>query len=239
MEKFDERAAEYALYQRTKLLPDRRNGKILNFAEKLHLRQSYGSFVRTHASRNSKEILRSYDDEMLAEYERRAKFIPDHGNSILDIGCGLASIDYHIYNRMRGDGPMIYLLDRTSTEQQVWYRYEARGAFYNSLELAKTNLMLKGVPENRVICIDAPEDGHLNLDSGSLDFVISTISWGFHYPIALYLESVWRVMSAGGVLLVDVRKGTNGYETLKQKFGTAAEIVDEAEKHFVVRCVKL
>jgi hypothetical protein len=54
----------------------------------------------------------------------------------------------------------------------------------------------------------------------------------------VYLESVARIMSDGAVLLVDVRKGTDGQEQLLRQFPRSTDVVDEGEKHLVVRCVK-
>jgi hypothetical protein len=93
-------------------------------------------------------------------------------------------------------------------------------------------------PEDRVHCLEAPDDGNLDGVIRSVDLVISTISWGFHYPISLYVESVARIMSNGGVLLVDIRKGTDGLEELERQFPRLTEVVDEGEKHLVVKCVK-
>jgi SAM-dependent methyltransferase len=238
LDEFDERAAEYALFQRTDLLPRRRYGVAFRIADKLGLRQSWGSFVRSHAAGHATEILHDYGQEMRAQFDRRIAFIPRSARSVLDVGCGLAGIDVHIHEYLRSNDPNIYLLDRTHVEDRVWYSFEAKGAFYNSLELAKVNLIRNGVPEDRVHCIEAPDDGNLDGVIRSVDLVISTISWGFHYPISLYLGSVARIMSNGGVLLVDIRKGTDGLAELERQFPRLTEVVDEGEKHLVVKCVK-
>jgi hypothetical protein len=175
---------------------------------------------------------------MRAEFDRRIAFIPRSVRSVLDIGCGLAGIDLHLYEYLRANDPNFYLLDRNHVEDRVWYSFEANGAFYNSLELAKLNLVRNGVPEDRVHCVEAPDDGNLDGVIRSVDLVISTISWGFHYPISTYLESVTGIISDGGVLLVDIRKGTDGLEQLERRFPRLTEVVDEGEKHLVVKCVK-
>lgn len=238
LDEFDELAAEYALFQRTDLLPSRRSGLAFRVADKLHLRPSWDSFVRSHAEGHAAEVLHEYRQEMRAQFDRRVAFIPDHARSVLDVGCGLAGIDQFIYEHLRGNDPSFYLLDRTQVEQRVWYSFKAEGAFYNSLDLARANVIRNGVPENRVHCIEAPNDGNLDGFVRSVDLVISTISWGFHYPIRTYLESVSRIMSDGGVLLVDIRTGTDGLKELDRKFPRSTEVVGEGEKHLVVKCVK-
>lgn len=54
--------------------------------------------------------------------------------------------------------------------------------------------------------------------SAKFDLIISTISWGNHYPIQTYLKQVDRVLSKRGVLILDVRNGTGGIELLETKF---------------------
>lgn len=238
LDEFDELAAEYALFQRTDLLPPRRSGLVFRIADRLRLRQSWDSFVRSHAAGRASEVLHDYSREMRAQFDRRIAFIPRSTRSVLDVGCGLAGIDLHIYEHLRGNDPNFYLLDRTRVEDRVWYSFKPKGAFYNSLELAKLNLIRNGVPENRVHCLEAPDDGNLDGVIRSVDLVISTISWGYHYPINLYLESVARIMSEGGVLLVDIRKGTNGLAELERQFPLLTEVVDEGETHLVVKSVK-
>lgn len=238
LDEFDARAAEYALFQRTDLLPPRRHTGIFHIADKLGLRQSWDSFVRSHATGHAGEILRDYREAMRVEFHRRAPFIPDSVRAVLDVGCGLAGIDQHIYEYLSSNEPNLYLLDRSRVEERVWYSFEVNGAFYNSLELAKLNLIRSGVPENQIHCVEAPDDGVLDVAVPSVDLVISTISWGFHYPISTYIDSVARIMSNGGVLLVDIRKGTDGLKQLKRHFPESTDVVDEGEKHQVVKCMK-
>jgi hypothetical protein len=45
LDEFDERAAEYALSQRTDLAPQRRSGMACRIADRLRLMQSWDSFV--------------------------------------------------------------------------------------------------------------------------------------------------------------------------------------------------
>jgi SAM-dependent methyltransferase len=211
---------------------------VFRVADKLGLRQSWNKFVRSHAAQHAEEILHDYGLEMRAEFDNRVDFIPQRAHTVLDVGCGLAGLDLHIYEYLRGNDPNIYLLDRTRVEDRVWYMFETNGAFYNSLELGKMNLVRNGVPADRVHCLEAPDNGNVDGIIRSVDLVISTISWGYHYPIGFYLESVARVMAPGGVLLVDIRKGTDGLEELQRQFPGSTKVVGEGEKHLVVKCVK-
>src|SRR5262249_3159078 len=123
LDEFDQRAAEYALFQRTDLLPARRDGLVFRIADRLRLRQSLHSFVRSHAAGRATEVLHDYGQEMRAQFDSRIAFIPRNARSVLDVGCGLAGIDPYLYEYLRGNDPDFYLLDRTHVEDRVWYSF--------------------------------------------------------------------------------------------------------------------
>ncbi len=114
--------------------------------------------------------------------------------------------------------------------------FKDSGAFYNSLEIAQTTLVENGVPEDRISLIEASEDGRIDLEDESIDLVISTISWGFHYPVSTYLDSVHRILSENGSLIIDVRDDTGGAHELRSKF--SLEKVEGYEKHTKYNCKK-
>ena len=130
----------------------------------------------------------------------------------------------------------IFLLDKTETEDKIWYMFESKGAFYNSLELAKETLELNGVLASKVKLIEAPEDGRIALPDKSVDLIISTISWGFHYPINIYIQSVFDIISDNGVLIIDVRKGSGGIAELEEWFDVM--VINEIGNVQTVKCLK-
>jgi len=46
--------------------------------------------------------------------------------------------------------------------------------------------------------------------------VISTLSWGFHYPISTYIKSVFNLLNDKGLLILDLRKGETSNEELRK-----------------------
>lgn len=229
-------AREYVLYQRTSLLPDRRRvgwlrRKLVRYGL---LSDNYKNFVRSVAHRDSDRIDEQYFAAMKEKSDSLVSYIPRSPSSVLDIGCGMAGLALHLSSHF--DFSHIYLLDKTATESSIWYGFESQGAFYSSLDLAKETLVMNGISPSRVNLIEAPTDGVIPLSDGSIDFVVSTASWGFHYPVSTYLESVARLLSDDGVLIIDLRRGTNGIEDLQKHFKT--EVLDEHGKYQTVRCVK-
>ena len=64
----------------------------------------------------------------------------------------------------------------------------------------------------------------------ALDLVISLISWGFHYPVAVYADQVREILRPGGRVILDVRKGTDGREQLEARFPRVLQISETRKK---------
>lgn len=220
-------ARELVLFQRTEFLPPK---TISSRLKKLFMGgggiESFESRVRSYAKEHGEVVDSKYFSTMRGIYQEIAPYIPIGTRNILDIGCGVAGLDLFLYKNL--DSPNIILLDKTKVEDKIWYSFKDDGAFYNSLAVAEGMLVQNGVPPEKVTSIEA-ESGALSvIPDGSVDCVISTISWGFHYPVETYLSQVVRVMSDEGVLILDLRKNTNGLELIKSKF--TVQVIAESKK---------
>jgi hypothetical protein len=127
----------------------------------------------------------------------------------------------------------LYLLDRTQTDESIAYGYRERADYYNSLEITRAFLVLNGVPETSLVTLEARDDAGLHVPE-PVDLIVSLISWGFHYPVATYLDRSHELLRDGGRLIIDVRKGTGGVEQIKQKYGNAEVIAEGAKRLRVV-----
>ena len=155
---------------------------------------------------------------MQAEYDRLRDHLPSHADSILDIGCGVAGIDVFLGRHYRFN-PRIYLLDKTATDPVVYYGFESKGSVYNSLDVSRDMLIANGVAPGQIHTQEATDQNEI-LFPESFDIVISLISWGFHYPVLTYIETVHQKMKPGGVLIIDIRTGTGGEQDISRFFGT-------------------
>ncbi len=144
----------------------------------------------------------------------------------MDIGAGIAGIDLVLSNYLNLDE--IILVDKTMHDSKVHYLHQETGSFYNSLVSAKDLLIRGGVEPDRIQTVTAPNDGVIPCPAESVDLVISTISWGFHYPVPFYLESVYKILTDEGVLIIDVRKPSIGLEELRSYFNV--DIISKGEK---------
>ncbi|MBD8876016.1 hypothetical protein [Roseibium polysiphoniae] len=237
--KIDPEAADYILFQRTNFLPKKKSSTLNKLLSYFKPTETYEQYVQRYARNNAYTITERYAKEMEIAFDSIKGHIPIDAQNIMDIGCGIAALDYYLYQFLKANNPNIYLIDRTQVDENVWYMFEDRGSFYNSLDLAKQTLIANGVPEQSIFCIEAPDDGVLHSAINPCDLIISTYSWGFHYPIELYLESAYEILAVGGALIVDVRTETSGEELLNRKFGMESiSVIYRGAKHNTLKCIK-
>ena len=230
-------AAKYILFQRTEYMTFTRSLPF-RVMRKLIPLFNYNRMVEWEAKINSKKIIDRYLTDMEREYLSIKDFLPNNCSRLLDIGCGIAGIDIFLnqhYLNLNRDVDF-FLLDKSDIEKNVYYMYEEKGAFYNSLDLAKETLVNNGIKKTSVHLIEATEKNEIKINK-DIDLVLSLISWGYHYPVKTYLEKVYDLLSEGGVLILDIRKNTDGIDWLSQKFSNYRTVL-ERSKYLRVCAIK-
>jgi len=223
-------AAKYILYQRTGILKTTPIPKI--FTELCHTRNMA---ISINSVLYKKKIYEEYTRIMRTEYDRIKDALPSKSESILDIGCGLALIDVFLYEHYGGLAD-IFLLDKTFIAHTVYYGYKPTGCYYNSLSFSREMLVNNGVSSDKIHCQEATPDNKINF-LAKHDLIISLASWGFHYPVSTYLERAHKILNEGGVLIIDVRRDTDGIMAIRQKFGNCTTIYTRP-KYSRVKAVK-
>jgi len=132
----------------------------------------------------------------------------------LDIGCGVAGIDVLLSQHYNGNVE-IFLIDKTKVDKKLYYNFEKRGSFYNSLQISKSILTANGVNRNKIHLQEATENNEIRFNQ-NFDIVISLISWGFHYLVSTYLDRVYIKMNKNGIRIIDVRKNTNSEKDIEK-----------------------
>jgi SAM-dependent methyltransferase len=220
-------AVKYILLQRTAYirLPVSRVDAFLQRVFRRPLTTPLYNLATTLESRfartRTKEL---YSQDIDDEYQTIRQVLPAACARVLDIGCGVAGIDALIQRHYGGEPLEFYLLDKSEVDRSVFYSYQPRGAFYNSLEVAKTMLTQNGIAPERVHLLEATADNDIPI-AGRIDLIISLLSWGFHFPVATYLSKVHELLADEGVLVLDVRKGTDGLKALKGAFARTQVIL--------------
>jgi len=148
---------------------------------------------------------------------------------ILDIGCGIAGWQCFLEK-----GEKIYLIDKTKVDEKVYYGYQKKTAFYNSMKIAKKNLIANGIKAEKIFMQEANNKIQFGV---KFDLIVSFISCGFHYPVKTYLNQIYEKLEEGGTLMIDIRKGTDGASKIKNLFGNIS-VIKQENKYLRVKAVK-
>lgn len=220
MYKLSSESLYYVLLQRTEL-----HSVFYNIVHKLknkYLEKLYiNHLIKFEIKFRKKAIERGYYDVMEKEFFTFSDKLENKYNNVLDIGCGIAGIDCILSKKINiGE---ICLLDKSGIADELYYGFEEGAANYNSLVLAKKNLVANGVDKDKVKTVDINKE---KFPEQKFDLIISLISWGFHYPVGTYIKEVKACLSNDGMLILDIRKNTDGYDVLKGYFNNVNIIID-------------
>jgi|AntRauTorckE6833_2_1112554.scaffolds.fasta_scaffold07734_4 SAM-dependent methyltransferase len=220
------KALKYIVFQRTSYLSEYKVYRLLgNIGAKFDF--LHKPIVTLKSLVYSKAIKQSFQQDMENEYQEIKKFLPAKVENLLDIGSGIGGINVFLSQHYENEID-IHLLDKTATDEVIHYYFENEGSFYNSLDLAKQFLSENSISEDKIHLHDA--DNPADCFSIKYDLIISLISWGFHYPLATYLNQVKDALAEGGVLILDLRKDSGGLEILQANFQKVEIITDNNKK---------
>ncbi len=179
----------------------------------------YAPLIEFISNNYHEKLEKAFSRDVNRDFNSIKDWIPVQGKrkdfKILDIGCGIAGVDCVLNSQYKNAS--FYLLDKTTVDKKIHYGFQKNGAFYNSLPVAKEILEINGVNSDRINLIEVDDPSAVVLPNG-MDLVVSIMSWGFHYPVDVYLDKVTKILSDKGVLVIDVRANTNGIELLEGKF---------------------
>ena len=195
-------------------------------------------FIILQRTSHTKVIEDDFIDAIANEYGCMKNFLPAECSAILDIGCGVGGIDIMLYHHYHG-AVNLYLLDRTYIPAgRLKYRFGGGHEFYNSFDATKSLLSMNDVAPIHMNFVNAADDFSIDIgDDIRFDLVISSVAWGFHFPVSTYLDQVYDLMNPGGHLIMDVRKGTDGCDVLEERFGKLTQ-VEERRKRTRILAIK-
>lgn len=138
-----------------------------------------------------------------AEYRTLAPLIAARGVSRLaDIGCGYALFDLFV---ARDNDCDLLLIDLEVNDRRN-FGFAEQGAAYSNLSVARKILENNGISSDRIVTLN-PRDAAPEA-AGPVDFAVSFLSCGFHYPVDAYLPFVDQALVAGGTAVFDLRAAT-------------------------------
>ena len=138
--------------------------------------------------------------------------LPRTSLRVLDIGAGLGfgalAVSKHLESTSK-----FTIIDKSRVTENLFYGFEKEAAAYNDLSLSQKFLTTNGIDADRLTTVDIEKE---SFPKGEFDFILSCISWGFHYPVSTYIDDVKRCLASGGVIYIDLRQGTDGQSELEK-----------------------
>ncbi|TPG16046.1 SAM-dependent methyltransferase [Pedococcus bigeumensis] len=191
---------------------------LVGLVKRAGLTRWYDARVAARTStRRRVDLAGRYAEECRREAESLAQVLPETG-VVMDIGCGLGGPDLALARAV--PGLSFVLLDKDEFDDRPHYGFEAEASAYNSLAQTVEFITANGVAPARLETVDIARQPFPA--ERPVDAVISIMSWGFHYPLSTYLDQVHAVLRPGGVVVVDVRTGTDAEAELRGAFGEDA-----------------
>jgi hypothetical protein len=166
-------------------------------------------------------------DGVVNQFDAIKLYLPESATNILDIGCGMGAINC-LLNEHYDNKPNFHLLDKHGKSDDVVYGFD-EGSIYCDLNLTSAFLNRNGIPIEHINIYDGNKNEFPNVE---LDLIISTIAWGFHFPITEYFDKIKAQAKDGCIIITDVRERTRGIEFLS-KLGELT-ILKEYLKHQTV-----
>jgi SAM-dependent methyltransferase len=184
----------------------------------------YLQLQRNHKNFNS-DMLDSLIQRQKCEIAEISKYLIRTPRTVLDIGCGLGIYDLAI-DKFYSEPINYYLLDKTtdaSEESNVFYGYQQVGAFYNNLDTTTDFLTSNGIEKDRLHMLSVASSNEttnimLQNTLQNVDLIISIISWGFHYPVSTYLDTVDKILAPDGIVCFHCRSLVENIPLIQTKF---------------------
>lgn len=152
----------------------------------------------------------AYEAELLAEAAQIRPFIPSKVDHIVGIGSGMGGLELLIWLGRAPPKPTLTIIDKTG-DGKVQAGFVDKMATFTNTEIASEFMQMNGMDGEKLMFVEPLiiEKGAFNVVEPA-DLVVSFLSWCHHYPVAAYGEFVKDRVRQGGVVIVDIRNGTDG-----------------------------
>lgn len=199
------------------------------FPQRTRLMTEYGIANESGDS----EVVEAVNAMTNKDYEMIKNFLPDNINSLLDIGCGLALIDFALYNHYN-QKVNLFLLDKTNeiSKEDNIKGFNQKYIFYNSMSATAETLIENGVSESNLNIFEVSDENLELLNNKKFDLILSLLSCGWHYSIETYIDLILNSLEDDGLLIIDIRHNTGQLEYLVQRMQMVHHIINKNEsKH--------
>lgn len=135
--------------------------------------------------------------------------------NVLEIGAGLGRSSVFFFKYFDWKDTNFYLLDGDSGKiKHTGVRVDEENGFYSSKRSAEDFCNANGMIKMEYL--DAETDDWMFLDI-TFDVVYSFLAIGFHWPVSLYLDKIYHMLSENAVLMFGIRSKENIYKKFIDK----------------------
>jgi len=176
--------------------------------------------LQNEVSKRGPELLRRAISILYLEYlELKPALDRLKPKKLVDIGCGYAFIDLFIARDYNSSITLIDLEENGATH----FGFQAEGAAYSNLAVAKKFLTANGTSSRKIKTINPREDDLSSVKN--VDLAMSLLSCGFHYSVRTY-DEFWRGnVKSDGAIILDLRSNkAEGQLGEMIKIGAVSEI---------------
>lgn len=159
------------------------------------------------------------------------QYLPRAAEAVLDVGCGMGGLGllladhYRWENTPIRDVPFLVrlgLLDGSDSVRNIaghrpigYQPFSEHNRPWNDATLPADRFRQFGFDARAL----TPADD----DWEPQDVIVSTRSWGFHYPVDAYLHRARHAVKPGGIVALEIRHGTDGAAKMQAHFRLVGE----------------
>jgi len=176
-------------------------------------------------------IYTKYNDRARLACEALLPLLAKHGTTsitrYLDIGCGTGAISALVAKLLKAEA--IYLIDGAGEAPRMT-GFTEHGSAWNDVFIAMA-MVRANVPNNTVVGGFYASQPAYPLLADRIGLITSFRSWGHHYHVEEYVKAVKKHLGVGGLVMLDIRNGTNGKEVMQRNgFHLLDRVPDTSEK---------
>jgi hypothetical protein len=185
------------------------NNKILELSwsniellKQYYVAQTARKMYSEEEMKDNEKFLIKFNEIANRFFLKTTELIPyiDNVKTVVDIGSGVALFD--LLMSQHWTEANFYLVDKsawTVTNDYEYWSAENKHGFYNSWDIVTDCIKTSNLDSDKFKFLEPT-----NEFPESIDFVISTFSWMYHYPMAVYWDKIFPRLSNGGYLVVDI-----------------------------------
>lgn len=149
----------------------------------------------------------------------------------VDIGCGLG-FGLMGLRQIYGPHHRFVAVDRDEASSDVGYGFTGKPSTYNDLSLTRATLASVGIADDDIETVNLDADP---FPAANADIVMSTLAWGFHFPVETYLAEVNAMLEPGSILIIDLRRGQGQEAVLEPYYTQIGAIPGQKHQRHVLR----